>query len=50
MSFKMILETSRRKFEEQMNIYLSEGYVAKRYSEIVNLNIIYFICYLEKEE
>lgn len=50
MSFKMILETSRKKFEEQMNIYLSKGYVAKRYSEVVNLNIIYFICYLEKEK
>ena len=50
MSFKMVLETSRKRFEEQINIYILKGYVPKRYSEVVNLNIIYFICYLEKEE
>ena len=47
---KMVIETSRQKFEEQVNSFLLRNYIAKEYKTIVNDHTLYFICFLEGKD
>jgi hypothetical protein len=48
--FKMVIETSQQKFEEQVNHFLLRNYITKEYKAIVNDHTLYFICFLERKD